>query len=81
MDIASVALVVVGALVSAPIWHAGVRHRTRALVAGGDEYRAPATRASETQGGVGRWLGEIVRLLGGMGRRVALVERALRAAE
>jgi hypothetical protein len=74
MDIASVFLVVVAALLIAAIWYAGVRKRT---AVSGELQRQYAEQAAETQ----RLLADVSAQLADLNRRTADMQRILRDAE
>jgi hypothetical protein len=74
MDIASVFLVVIAALLIAGVWYAGVRART---VASGELQRQYAEQAAETQ----RLLVDVSAQLADLNRRTADMQRILKDAE
>jgi hypothetical protein len=74
MDIASVFLVVVAALLIAAIWYAGVRKRT---AVSGELQRQYAEQAAETQ----RLLTDVSAQLADLNRRTADMQRILKDAE
>jgi len=74
MDIASVSLVVVGALLIAGVWYAGVRKRA---TVSGELQRQYAEQAAETQ----RRLTDVSEQLADLNRRTADLQRILKDAE
>jgi len=74
MDIASVFLVVVTALLIAAIWYAGVRKRA---IVSGELQRQYAEQAAETQ----RLLTDVSAQLADLNRRTADMQRILKDAE
>jgi uncharacterized membrane protein affecting hemolysin expression len=74
MDIASVFLVVVAALLIAAIWYAGVRKRA---IVSGELQRQYAEQAAETQ----RLLTDVTAQLADLNRRTADMQRILKDAE
>jgi hypothetical protein len=74
MDIASVFLVVVGALLIAAIWYAGARKRA---AVSGELQRQYAEQAAETQ----RLLTDVSAQLADLNRRTADMQRILKDAE
>jgi uncharacterized membrane protein affecting hemolysin expression len=74
MDIASVFLVVVAAVLIAAIWYAGVRKRA---VVSGELQRQYAEQAAETQ----RLLTDVSARLADLTRRTADMQRILKDAE
>ena len=74
MDIASVFLVVVAALLIAAIWYAGVRKRTAVSA---ELQRQYAEQAAETQ----RLLTDVSAQLADLNRRTADMQRILKDAE
>jgi hypothetical protein len=74
MDIASVFLVVVAALLIAAVWYAGVRKRASVS---GELQRQYADQAAETQ----RLLNDVSAQLADLNRRTADMQRILKDAE
>jgi hypothetical protein len=74
MDIASVSLVVVAALIIAVVWYAGVRKRASVS---GELQRQYADQAAETQ----RLLTDVSAQLADLNRRTADMQRILKDAE
>jgi TolA-binding protein len=77
MDIATAALVILGAIVIALIWFAATRLRAADSV----HYRTVATRGADAQEEANKQLSDIQAQLTDMNRRIAQVERILQDAE